>query len=75
VNVLSDGSPVVEASRSALGTGTFTKATGEGSDSDVSMSTLTNTFVQAESTDRDAPTLWGGTQLDTRRLPADVEQD
>ena len=41
----------------------------------VSPGTLTSTAVTAEREDDDAPIGWGGTQLDTRRLPSDVEQD
>lgn len=76
VNVFPDGTPVVEASSAALGTGTFTKATGESSDSDdLSMSTQTMTFHQAESSDSDSNLAWAGTQLDTRSVPADTVRD
>jgi hypothetical protein len=80
VTLLSDGTPLVEAARLA-GTSTFTKSEGERDDADeaagfaVSPGTLTSTAVTAEREDDDAPIGWGGTQLDTRRLPGDVEQD
>ncbi len=79
VTLLSDGTPLVEATRLA-GTSTFTKSEGERDDADeagfaVSPGTLTSTAVTAEREDDDAPIGWGGTQLDTRRLPGDVEQD
>jgi len=80
VTVLSDGTPLVESIRPA-GTSTFTKSTGERADADEAArfsmyaGTMTNTAATGESSDSDAHARWGGTQLNTRRLPADVEQD
>ncbi len=80
VTVLSDGTPLVESIRAA-GTSTFTKSDGERADADEAArfsmyaGTMTNTAATGESSDSDAHARWGGTQLDTRRLPGDVEQD
>jgi hypothetical protein len=81
LTVLVDGRPVVEASV-FVGTDTFTKNEGERDDADFSLTdqvasgTHTQTAVYAEREDDDAPTAsWGGTQLDTRDFPGDVEQD
>jgi len=42
----------------------------------IAAGTETYTAVVGEREDDDAPTAsWGGTQLDTRRFPGDVEQD
>jgi hypothetical protein len=77
--LLLDGTPLVEAAGG--GTDTLTKSAGERDDADehagssVSLGTLTTTSVNGEREDDDAPVAWGGTQLSTRRLPADVEQD
>ncbi len=81
ITLLEDGTPLVEANTRSAGTSTFTKNNGERSDADEaarftgSAGTMTSTAVNAEREDNDAPVGWGGTQLDTRRLPADVEQD
>lgn len=80
LTLLADGTPLVEAERHG-GTNTITKATGESDDSDepartqAALGTLTSTAVNAEQEDNDAPVGWGGTQVDTRRVPADLEQD
>lgn len=79
LTVLNDGTPLVEAS-SATGTSTMTKNDGERSDADeaarvASAGTMTATFATGERVDDDAAARWGGTQLDTRTMPADVETD
>jgi hypothetical protein len=80
LTLLGDGTPLVEATRLA-GTNTLTKNNGEHDDADEAAriggfaGTMTSTAIRAEREDDDAPVAWGGTQLDTRRLPADVEQD
>jgi hypothetical protein len=76
VTLLTDGRPVVEVDAPAE-LSTVTKLAGEMRDTDSPSltSTTTQTFIQNEAEDRDAPSLWGGTQLDTRGLPADVERD
>jgi hypothetical protein len=80
LTVLADGTPLVEAAGFA-GTNTVTKSTGERDDADeaarfgVAAGTQTFTAVTGEREDDDAAVGWGGTQLDTRRIPADVEQD
>ena len=76
LTLLADGRPLVEVDATGE-LGTVTKLAGEMRDSDSPSlaTTTTMTFVQNEAEDRDTASLWGGTQLDTRRLPADVEQD
>jgi hypothetical protein len=81
LTVIDDGTPLVE-SCGAGGTETFTKNDGERGDADFASSematgaTQTYTAVKTEREDDDAPAaLWGGTQLDTRQFPGDVEQD
>ena len=80
LTILGDGTPLVEAGNRG-GTQTMTKSTGERDDADehprssAALGTLTSTAVTGEREDDDAPVSWGGTQVDTRRLPADVEQD
>jgi len=76
VTLLTDGRPLVEVDATGeLSTVTRLAAEMRDSDSPSLATTTTMTFVQNEAEDRDAPSLWGGTQLDTRRFPADVEQD
>jgi hypothetical protein len=74
--LLSDGRPLVEAAATGE-LSTITKLASETRDADGPSlgSTTTTTFVQNEGEDRDAADLWGGTQLNTRTLPADVERD
>ena len=77
VTLLADGRPLVEVDATGE-LSTITKLAGEMSDSDspsLATTTTTMTFVQNEAEDRDEPSLFGGTRLDTRRLPADVEYD
>jgi hypothetical protein len=80
LTVLLDGRPLVEAIP-AGGTETITKSDGERDDVDNPAltapiaGTTTYTAIRAEREDDDAPAAWGGTQLDTRRFPGDVEQD
>jgi hypothetical protein len=81
LTLLGDGTPLVEAITRFAGTSTFTKNNGEHSDADEatcflgSAGTMTSTAINAEREDDDAQARWGSTQLDTRRLPGDVEQD
>jgi hypothetical protein len=80
LTVLEDGTPLVEAVALA-GTGTRTQAVGEHDDEDHAtypqgtLGTLTSTAVIGEREDDDHAFAWGSTQLDTRKLPADVERD
>jgi hypothetical protein len=77
LTVVEDGTPLVETVGTG-GTETLTKATGERSDADsaLAVGTSTHTAVRAEREDDDASMqLWCGTQLDTRKLPADVKTD
>jgi hypothetical protein len=80
VTVLDDGTPLVECVRAA-GTNTVTKSIGEREDTDetarffVGAGTMTKTNATGESSDADDDARWGGTQLNTRRFPGDVEPD
>jgi putative ATP-grasp target RiPP len=80
LTVLKDGTPLVEATVFA-GTGTTTKAAGEHEDEDHAadsygtLGTLTSTAVVGEREDDDHTFAWGSTELDTRKMPADVERD
>jgi hypothetical protein len=81
LTVLADGTPLVERV-GGLDTATFTKSEGERGDADEPESaggpiagTLTSTAVNAERDDHDGAYAWGDTQLETRRIPRDVDRD